>query len=58
MTTTSCLKSVTPTSQRLDRSAPATTPRNNLVQPTRPASTGAAKRFLKTLLNSLSAWAV
>ncbi len=46
MTTTSCLKPATPTSQ-----APS-------VRPTRPAPAGAVKRFLSALLNSLSAWAV
>ena len=46
MTTTSCLQPVTPTSQR------------PLVRPPRPAPAGAAKRFLKALLNSLSAWTV
>jgi hypothetical protein len=51
--TTSCLKPVAQTSQRIDRSAPLAL-RVSDRQPKR----AVARSFLKVLLRSLSAWAV
>jgi hypothetical protein len=56
MTTTSCLKPLTPTTRRLDSTPSLSAPCGTSSD--RPAKGTVARRFLAVLLRSLSAWAV
>jgi hypothetical protein len=62
MTTSSCPKPITLTSQRFDRTSPVTALRGSnagrVTAGERTGAAGAAKRFLSVLMNSLSMWAV